>query len=289
MLIVGENPVASFPCPSLVRDALASLEFLAVADMFPTETAKLATVVLPAASFAEKEGTFTNFEGRVQRVGKAIEPLGDSLPDWEIVLKLADRIGHPMPYSSPREVMDEIQELVPLYQRLGYADFAKEDLDWADLESGRLGARRFYQGPFPSGFGRFSPIEYIPPADITGDGYPLTLLTGSILNHFGSGTRSLRTSRLKKFSPHAWVEIGEADAKHLGFNDGDSVKVVSPDGEVTSTLKVTETLLAGMLFMPISFSESPVNELFGLTLDPRAKTPSLKRCTVRLERISTDD
>jgi len=235
MLIVGENPVASFPCPSLVRDALASLEFLAVSDLFLTETAKLATVVLPAASFAEKEGTFTNFEGRVQRVGKAIEPLGDSLPDWKIVLQLADRMGHPMPYSSPREVMDEIQELVPLYQRLGYADFTKEDLDWADLESGRLGARRFYQGQFPSGFGRFSPVEYIPSADITGDGYPLTLLTGSILNHFGSGTRSLRTSRLKKFSP-----------------------------------------------------QSPVNELFGLTLDSRAKTPSFKRCAVRLERISTD-
>jgi len=288
MLIVGENPVSSFPCPSLVRNALASLELLVVADMFLTETAKLAAVVLPAASFAEKEGTFTNFEGRVQRVRKAIEPLGDSLPDFEIILQLADRMGHPMPYSSPQQVMDEIEALVPSYQRLAYADFETEDLDWADLESGRLGARRLYKGPFPSGFGRFSPVEYIPPTNISGDGYPLTLLSGSILHQFGSGTRSLRASRLNKFSPHSWVEISQADAKHLGFGDGDVVRVVSPAGEVTTTVRVTDTLPSGMLFMPMSFPESPVNELFDITLDPRSKTPSLKGCAVRLERIGTD-
>ena len=288
MLIVGENPVSSFPCPSLVRKSLASLDFLVVADMFLTETAKLATVVLPAVSFAEKEGTFTNFEGRVQRVRKAIEPLGDSLPDWNIILQLASKMGYPMPYSSPQQVMDEIEELVPLYQRLAYSDFEREDMDWADLESDRLRTRRLYKEPFPSGFGRFSSVEYTPPASASGDGYPLTLLCGAILHHFGSGTRSFRASRLKKFSPHAWVEISESDAKHLGYSDGDAVKVASPAGEVTTTVKVTETLPSGMLFMPISFPESPANELFGIALDPRAKTPALKACAVRLERISGD-
>jgi len=288
MLIVGENPVSSFPHPSLVRKALASLELLVVADMFLTETAKLATVVLPAASFAEKEGTFTNFEGRAQRVQKAIEPLGDSLPDLEIILRLADKMGCSMPYSSPRQVMDEIEELVPLYQRLAYRDFETEDLEWADLESGRLGTRRLYKGLFPSGFGRFSPVQCIPPTNVLGDNYPLTLLAGSILAHFGSGTRSMRASRLKKSSPHAWVEISEADAKHLGFDDGDEVRVVSPMGEVTTAVRVTDTLPSGMLFMPISFPETPVNELFGITLDPRAKAPALKGCAVRLERTGTD-
>ncbi len=288
MLIVGENPISSFPCPSLVRKSLASLEFLVVADMFLTETAKLATVVLPVASFAEKEGTFTNFEGRVQQVRKAIEPLGDSLPDWQIILQLAHKMGCPMPYTSPQQVMDEIEELVPLYQHLAYSDFEREDLDWADLRSDRLGARRFYKGLFPSGFGRFSSVEYTPPTVISGKEYPLTLLSGSILHHFGSGTRSSRSSRLKKFSSHTWVEISESDAKHLGYSDGDIVKVVSPIGEVTTTVKITETLPSGMLFMPMSFPESPVNELFGLALDPRAKTPSLKACAVRLERISTN-
>jgi len=288
MLIVGENPVSSFPHSSLVRNALASLEFLVVSDMFLSETAKLATVVLPAASFAEKEGTFTNFEGRVQRVRKAIEPLGDSLPDWEIILQLAERMGHPMSYSSPQQVMDEIEQLVPLYQRLAYGDVEKEELDLADLESDRLEARRLYTGPFPSGFARFSPVEYTPPTNVSGDGFQLILLSGSILHHFGSGSRSSRASRLQKFSPHAWVEISEADAKDLGFSDGDGVKVVSPVGEVTTTVKVTETLPSGMLFMPISFPESPVNELFGIALDPRVKTPSLKACAVRLERTGTD-
>ncbi len=288
MLIVGENPALSFPKPSFVKEALASLDFLVVVDMFLTETAKLAAVVLPAASFAEKEGTFTNFEGRVQRVRKAIEPIGDSLPDWEITLQLASRMGYPMPYSSPQQVMDEIEELVPLYQRLAYTGFETEDLDWADFESSRLGARRFYKGPFPSGFGRFSPVEYTPPTNVSGDRYPLTLLSGSILHHFGSGTRSLRASRLNRFSPHAWVEISQADAEHLGFSDGNIVRVVSPAGEVTTTVRVTDTLPSGMLFMPMSFPESPVNELFGIVLDPRAKTPALKGCAVRLERISTD-
>ena len=288
MLIVGENPVLSFPSPSLVRNALTSLELLVVADIFLTETAQLATVVLPSASFAEKEGTFTNFEGRVQRVRKAIEPLGESTPDWQIVLQLADKMDRPLPYSSPQQVMDEIQELVPLYQRLAYKDFDTEDRDWADLESGRLGARRLYRGRFPSGFGRFSPVEYVPPTNLSGDGYPLTLQSGSILPQFGSGSRSTRASRLRKFSPHAWVEISEVDAKRLGFSEGDAVKVASPVGEVTTTLRITETLPTGMLFMPMSFPESPVNQLYDIALDPKSKTPALKACAVRLERISTD-
>jgi len=245
-------------------------------------------VVLPAASFAEKEGTFTNFEGRVQRVRKAIEPRGDSLADSEIILRLADKMGWSMPYSSPQQVMDEIKELVPFYQRLAYTDFEREDLDWADLEASGLGTRRLYKGPFPSGFMRFSQVKYTSPTNVPEDGYPLTLISGSVLHHFGSGTRSLRASRLKKFSPDAWVEISGADAEQLGFGDGDAVKVVSPVSEVTTTVRVTETLPSGMLFMPISFPESPVNELFGIALDPRAKTPSLKRCAVRLERINTD-
>jgi predicted molibdopterin-dependent oxidoreductase YjgC len=135
MYIVGENPALSFPHLSVVGEALASLDFLVVQDMFLTETAKLATVVLPAASFAEKEGTFTNFEGRVQRVRKAIEPLGESLPDWEIILQLARGMNCPMPYSSPQQVMDEIEELVPWYQ--GNSCAGSETLGWGSRMVGR--------------------------------------------------------------------------------------------------------------------------------------------------------
>jgi len=288
MLVVGENPISSFPSPSLVRNALASLEFLTVTDLFLTETAKLAAVVLPAASFAEKGGTYTNFEGRVQPLNKAIEPIGDSLPDWTIICQLADLMGYPMPYTSCQEVMDEIKELVPLYQHLDYADFGSEDLDWADLESERLGVKRFHKGSFPSGFGRFAPVDYSPPPDTSGDEYPFTLLVGSILHQFGCGTRSVRASRLKKFSPHAWLEIGGADAKYLGFNNDDRVKVISPFGELVTTLRITETLPSGSLFLPMSFQESPFNELFNTILDPQAKTPALKKCAVKLERIGKD-
>jgi formate dehydrogenase alpha subunit len=286
MLIVGENPVLSFPSSSLVRKSLSSLEFLAVVDMFLTETAKLATVILPAASFAEKEGTFTNFEGRVQQVRKAIEPIGGSLPDWQIILQIAQKMGYQMTYSSPQQVMDEIHELVPLYQHFAYTSFERDDLDWADLQSDRLGARRFYKGVFPSGFGRFSSIECYPPKSILKKEYPFTLLSGSELYQFGNGTRSLRAPRLKKFSPQSWIEISESDARNLGCSDGGIVKIISPTGEVTTTVRITKTLPPGILFMPMGFSKSPVNELFGFVMDPRTKSPSFKVCAVRLERIN---
>ena len=285
MYIVGENPASSFPHLSLVREALASLDLLVVQDMFLTETAKLATVVLPAASFAEKEGTFTNFEGRVQRVRQAIEPLGSSLPDWEIILELARRMYCPMPYPSPQQVMDEIEELVPLYQGISCAD--SEMMGRDELGSRPLRARRIYKGQFLSGFARFSPVQYIPLAQTPPDGYPFTLLAGTILYQFGTGSRSSRSRRLSKLSLEAFVEIGHSDAEQLGINHGDEVKVISPVGEVTAMARITDTLPEGMLFMPLSFPTSPTSGLFSIILDPRAKTPSLKACAVRLERIGS--
>ncbi len=285
MYIVGENPVLSFPNPNLIKEALASLDFLVVQDMFLTETAKLANVVLPAASFAEKEGTFTNFEGRVQQVRKVIEPLGGSLPDWEIVLRLAKSMGSPMPYSSLQQVMDEIQELVPLYQGTGYRGAEAKDIYQAELDREPLSNRRLYKGQFPSGFGRFSPVQYEPLTEMTRDGYSLTLLAGSVLYHSGTGSRSSRAPRLSEFSPEAYVEIGEADAGQVGISQGDEVKVISPAGEVTAVARFTDTLPEGIIFMPISFPSTPVNQLFGAALDPRAKTPALKACAVKLERI----
>ena len=284
MYIVGENPALGFPNPSLVRDALASLDFLVVQDIFLTETAKLATVVLPAASFTEKDGTFTNFEGRVQRVRKAIKLVGESLPDWEIIVKLADKMGHPIKYPSLQKFMDEIEDLVPLYQDIGYAVSEKKSTDRVEFESSLSTKRRLYKGQFPCGFGRFSPAEKTQLGETTKDGYPLTLLTGTILFHFGDGSRSSRSPRLSKFSPHAYVEICEVDAEHLGIEDGTEVRIISPIGEVTAAARITDTLPAGTLFMPSSFPDTPVNQLFDIALDPRSKAPSLKACKVRLER-----
>jgi len=279
LYIVGENPILSFPCSSLIAEALASLDFLVVQDMFLTETARLANVILPAASFAEKEGTFTNFEGRVNRLRKAIEPPGESLPDWEIILRLAEKMGSPLPFSSLRQIMDEIEALVPLYE--GYTD--SQRLSKGEPETWET--RRTYMKQFLSGFARFSPVEYIPRAEEAKEDYPFTLLTGTILYHFGTGVRSSRASRSKKFLPQPFLEIGESDAKKLGINHSDKVKLISPVAELTTTVSITDTLPEGIVFMPISFPESPVNRLFSIVLDPEAKTPSLKACHVRIERI----
>jgi formate dehydrogenase alpha subunit len=284
MFIMGENPVVSFPQPSLVKKALSSLEFLVVTDMFLTETAKFASVVLPAASFAEKGGTFTNFEGRVQRLRKAIEPVGDSLPDGEIILRLAERLGSPMPYSSQQQIAEEIEEMIPFYQHTAYAEVETGGLDVTDIERKTFGSRRLHKGLFPSGFGRFSIVEYAPPHDVARDGYPLTLLVGSSLYQFGTGSRSSRAPRLHKFSAEAFVEISKADARDLGISDSNTVRVTSPQGELLTIARVSDSLPQGVLFMPISFPDSPVYELFDTALDRQAKAPALKSCAVRLER-----
>jgi len=279
LYIVGENPVSSLPASNLVVEALASLDFLVVQDMFLTETSRLANVILPASSFAEKEGTFTNFEGRVNRLRKAIEPPGESLPDWEIILRLAEKMGCPLPFSSLHQVMDEIEELVPFYE--GYAYIHKLH----QVESKPWGARRIYGGEFLSGFACFSPVEYTPPEELTKEDYPFTLLTGTLLYHFGTGVRSLRAPRLRKFLPQGFIEINESDAKRLGISNGDKIKVVSPLAELTTDVKISDTLPEGTVFMPLSLPESPVNRLFDLVLDPQAKSPSLKACKVRIDRI----
>jgi predicted molibdopterin-dependent oxidoreductase YjgC len=284
MYIVGENPVLSFPDSTLVKEALASLDFLVVQEIFLTETAKMANVVLPAASFAEKDGTFTNFEGRVQQIRKVIESPGDSLPDSEIILQLANSMGHPMPHSSLQQVMDEIRELVPLYQGIGYGSAEMKGERPDELDRDPFRTRRLYKGRFPSGFGRFYPVQYKPQAEIARDGYNFTLLTGSVLHHSGTGSKTSRSPRLSEFSPEAYMEIGESDAHQAGISEGDEVKVTSPRSEVTAVARLTNCLPQGVIFMPNSFPSTPVNQLFDITLDPQAKTPALKACAVRLER-----
>jgi formate dehydrogenase alpha subunit len=278
MYIVGENPVLSFPNSRLVAEALASLDFLVVQDMFLTETTKLANVILPAASFAEREGTFTNFEGRINRLRKAIEPVGESLPDWKIIVCVADKMNCPLPFSSLEDVMSEIEELVPSYE--AYTSSERQD----ELA---YGEERHTSGrPLLKGFARFSSIEYRPQGEARESKYPFTLLTGSTLYHFGTGTRSSRARRLRKFLPRSFVDMCESDAKKLAITDGDEVKVISAVGEITTTVKVTDTLRRGMLFMPFSFPETPVNGLFDIILDPETKTSSLKACKVKIKKIS---
>ena len=283
MLIMGENPVMSFPDPVFVKKALSSLEFLCVIDIFPTQTAELASVVMPAAAFAEKDGTFTNFAGRVQQVRRAVDPPGISLPEWEIILRLSREMGSTMQYTSSREILNEIEEMVPLYQNRSHRDF-EQDNDELESTSERLGSKRFYKGLFPSGFGRFTPVEYVPSEKTQADQYPLVLVTGSTLHGFGSGSRSSRAPRLKSFTPRAWVTVSNGDSNRYQVNTGDNVRILSPHGEISAIVRIADDLDEGMLFMPSSFPDSPVNALFGFD-----SGNSLKTCSVRLERTDNND
>jgi formate dehydrogenase (NADP+) alpha subunit len=279
MYVVGENPALSFPNSKLVTESLTSLDFLVVQDIFLSETAKLADVVLPAASFAEKEGTFTNFEGRINKVRKAIEPVGESLPDWEIVVRLADKMGHRFPFSCLQDVISEIEQLVPSYET--YTDSQEHD-ELAYEEAGHT-----YGSQLLKGFARFSAVDYSPQArKERGTDYPFTLLTGTVLYHCGTGNRSSRAKRLRKFSPRSYVEIGETDASRLGISEGDKVTVTSPVSRLTTAARIVTGLPEGMLFMPLSFPDTPVNELFDVVLDPESKAPSLKTCSVKIEKMS---
>jgi len=285
LYVVGENPLLSFPEGSLAADALAEVDFLVVQDMFLTETAELADVVLPAASFAEKDGTSTNFEGRVSRIRKAIDPVGESLPDWEAILRLAEKMDCPMPYTSPEQVMDEVERLVPLYEGINYSDLDTTSLHHAEMGGNHLDARRVSGGQFLTGFSRFSPVEYAPPAGGRNGDYPFALLTGSILQHLGTGTRTSRAWRLKKHCPQAHLDIGRADAEKLGLTSGDRVKVISPVAELTTAVSVTDTTPEGTVFLPLSFPESPAITLFSVAPDAESRMPSLKLCNVRIERV----
>jgi formate dehydrogenase alpha subunit len=282
LYVVGEDPVLSFPGSRLVRDALASLEFLVVQDLFLTETAKLANVVLPAASFAEKDGSYTNFEGKMNRIRKAIKPVGDSRPDWEIILNIADKMNSPFSYSRIEDVMNEIEESVP-----GYEGYAGSPKFYQAIDS-TGGPGRLQRAQMVRGFARFSPVEYSAPFKFKSNGYPFVLLTGSSFPHIGTGTRSSRASRLKKFAPCGFLDVSPADAKELAIGNGDKVKVISRTGEVTAPVRISNNTPKGIMFIPSTFPELPVTELFEINLDSQSKTPTLKACPVKIERMDTD-
>jgi len=280
MYIMGENPVLSFPQPNLVKKALESLEFLIVQDIFLTETAKLAKLVLPTSSFAEKEGTFTNFEGRVQKLNRGLQNLGDSLPDWEIILKLANTMDYQMSYSSANDITKEIIELIPQYQNTNYGS--------SKLDNNQLANRHSLNKQGTDKNIRFLPIKHIatpnPP-----EGYPFILITGSTLYHFGSGTRSSRASRLQKFSSQAFAEIDKADAQKIGIKNDDRVKLSSSVGEITTKVRINDTGRQRTVFMPISYPDNPATALFEFATSPKSKTPTMKTCFVKIERIENHD
>ena len=286
LYIIGENPALSEPDIGHAREALENLEFLVVQDIFLSETALIADVVLPAASFAEKDGTFTNTERRVQRLRKAIEPIGDSRPDWWITCQLGKMMeGKGFRFDHPYQIMEEIASLTPSYGGISYERLENGGLQWPCPTEDHPGTPILHTGLFTRGKGRFIPLEYKPPMELPDAQYPLVLTTGRSLYHFHTGTMTRKVKGLNIIMGEGPVEINPGDASSLGIADGEMVKVISRRGEVSARAKVTDASASGVVFMTFHFAESPANMLTNPVLDPVSKIPEYKVCAVRVEKI----
>ncbi|KPK42156.1 MAG: formate dehydrogenase [Planctomycetes bacterium SM23_25] len=283
LYVMGENPMLSDPDTNHVEEALKRLDFLVVQDIFLSETAQLADVVLPAASFAEKDGTFTNTERRVQRVRKALDPPGQARPDWQILCRLARRMGHPMHYDHPGAIQDEIASLTPSYGGITYDRLEGGGLQWPCPDAGHPGTPYLHKGTFARGLGKFHAVEFLPPRELPDDHYPFVLSTGRILQHFHTGTMSRRSDVLDRLVPVGTIEIHPDDAARLGIADSDRVRVASRRGEIELPARVTDRVAPGTTFLAFHYREAPANRLTIAALDPVAKIPELKVCAVRIE------
>lgn len=285
--LVGENPVITDPNAAHIEEALKRLEFLVVQDIFLSETARLAHVVLPAASFAEKEGTFTNTERRVQRVRQAISPVGNSRPDWWITVQLAMRLGaQGFSYEHPAEIMDEIARLTASYGGMAYHRLENGGLQWPCPSPNHPGTSILHREAFTRGKGHFVPVEYRGSLEQPDEEYPLILNTGRMLYHFHSSTLTRRVKGLRELHSEERVEINPQDAVSLGIADGDLVKVTSRRGAVTVRAKVAEGTPPGSLFMTFHFPDTVTNLLTQPGRDPVSKIPELKFCAVRVAKVA---
>ena len=289
MFLLGENPVLSFPDANHVRAALQKLDFLVVQDIFLTETAQLADVVLPAACWAEKDGTFTNAERRVQRIRKAVEPPGDARADWEIVTALAHRLGlRGFDFKSAEDVFDDMRRVTPIYAGISYERLEKpEGLAWPCPTEDHPGTAILHREKFTTqdGLGNFIVTEYRPPAELPDAKYPFVLMTGRMLFHYHTGTMTRRSKTLSDQVPAGALEINSDDAASLDIKEGDMVRVSSRRGEVETAARVTGDIPKGMVYMSFHFSEAPVNVLTSPARDPISKMPELKFCAVAVQKV----
>ena len=288
MYIMGENPVLSDADSTHVVKALEKLEFLVVQDIFLTETAKLAHVVLPASSYAERDGTYANTERRVQLTRPVVPPPGQARRDWEIVCDIATAVGYPMRYASSAEVDAEMRALTPQYAGISHARLeAGEQLCWPCPTEEHPGTPILHRETFTRGLGQFHAVEYQPAAEEVDAAYPVVLTTGRMLEHYHTGTMTRRSKGLHGLVSGPFVEMSGADAKKFKVKDGDRVKVTSRRGSIELPAKVGTRVDAGVLFIPFHFWEAAANVLTNPAYDPTARIPEFKVCAVRLERATT--
>jgi formate dehydrogenase alpha subunit len=294
LYVVGENPMLSEADLNQARTAMAKLDLLVVQDLFLTETAQFADVVLPAAGFAEKDGSFTNTERRVQRVRKAIEPPGEARPDWQIIANVANILGHPMSYRSSAEIMEEIARLTPIYGGIRHHRLNRRGLQWPCRDLTHSGTPILHMGRFSRGLGLFHPVSDKPPAELPSGPYPILMTTGRILEHWHTGSMSRRSRVLEALAPESLVEISPVDAARLGIEEGDEIFLSSRRGKLRTKVRKTNRVKPGQVFMPFHWREAPANVLTNPAVDPLAKIPEYKVTSVKavlavLERASEDN
>jgi formate dehydrogenase alpha subunit len=295
LYIMGENPMMSEPNLNLTRHHMEQLEFVVAQDLFINESGAFADVFLPATSWAEKEGTFTNTDRRVQRVRRAIAPRGQARPDMEIICDLAQRIearlGRPTTgwsYSGPHEVLEEMGRVVPEYAGVRYHRIEEEGLQVPVWDEEHPGTPWLFEESFPRGRGKFFPMEYKPSVEMPNEEFPFILTTGRVLEQWHGGTMT-RHASLDDLYPEARVEIHPADATQLGISDGDPVRVSSRRGSVVVRAWVGQRATMGVVFLPFHFSEAAANLLTIDAIDPQAKIPAYKACAVRITRARVEE
>jgi len=296
MYVVGENPLLSEPDLHHAEKALAQLDCLVVQDLFMHETAELAHVFLPAAAFAEKDGTFTNSERRVQRVRAALEPAGEARPDWWITAELAKRVARRLgadvdrrfSYDGAAAIFDEMARLVPFLGGLSHARLDRDGgLQWPCPAADHPGTRYLYADAFPRGKGRFVPaLQTAPAAELPDLEYPFILNTGRLLYHWHGGTMTRRVAGLLELAPRLEIAINPVDARRLRVESGDAIRVTSRRGELEGYARPTEAVRPGAIFVPfVKLAHSAANFLTNSAHDPSSKIPEFKVCAVRIEPI----
>ncbi len=282
MYIMGEDPVLTDADANHVRKAIGALDFLVVQDLFLSETAKLADVILPAACYAEKDGTFTNTERRVQRVRKAVEPPGQARTDSDIICDLSRRMGYDLGPTVAADIFEEMRALTPTYAGMTYDRVDACGLQWPCPTIDHPGTAYLHEDTFPRGKGRLLGIEHEAPAELTSEEYPVLLTTGRMLYQYNISTRHSQV--LDSLAPCELAEINPADAAAIGVDTGETMRVTSRRGSVVTGVQITERVPPGTIFMTFHFSETPVNELTNSAFDPVANTAEYKVSAVKIQK-----
>jgi len=284
LYVMGENPALSDPDQSHVLTALENCEFLVVQDIFYTETAELADVILPAVSHLEKEGHFTNTERRVQRIQKMIEPVGNAKADWEIIQLIAKAMGSDWNYNSAQDICDEINQLTPQYGGITWERVGRFGLQWPCPTPTHPGTPILHKDRFARGLGLLRGISFIEPDELPDEEYPLIMTTGPVLEHFHTGTMTRKTEGLNRLAG-PMVMISVEDAEQMGIGNSEMVSISTRRGTIQAPAFVTKRITKGVIYLPFHYKEAPANKLTNPALDPIAKIPELKVCASRIAKI----